>query len=55
MAPAFGTWLVSGELVAKTGSASWPILRAAGGARNLVAKAGIEPATHGFSVRCSTN
>ena len=22
---------------------------------NLVAKAGIEPATHGFSVRCSTN
>jgi hypothetical protein len=22
---------------------------------NVVAKAGIEPATHGFSVRCSTN
>jgi hypothetical protein len=23
--------------------------------RKVVAKAGIEPATHGFSVRCSTN
>ena len=23
--------------------------------RNLVAKGGIEPPTHGFSVRCSTN
>jgi hypothetical protein len=25
------------------------------GPRNLVAKGGIEPPTHGFSVRCSTN
>jgi hypothetical protein len=24
-------------------------------AQTVVAKAGIEPATHGFSVRCSTN
>jgi hypothetical protein len=23
--------------------------------RNLVAKGGIEPPTHGFSIRCSTN
>ena len=31
------------------------VLVAQRAARMLVAKAGIEPATHGFSVRCSTN
>jgi hypothetical protein len=41
------------EVVAKAGIGTLSeILRFA---QIVVAKAGIEPATHGFSVRCSTN